>query len=250
MAAGRLLTFTVILLFGWFLSGAAKAEISRTSVPGASGACFSKKEKSLGERATVWLVERGLCPEMAVVAVSMLPVVELRGALPIGLFFFRPRLTFWKVLVLSVLGNIAPIPVLLLVLGYVMRILGCVPLLRDLVNWLLARTRQRSVVIQKSAFWGLVFFVGIPLPGTGAWTGALAAWLLGLPYWHALASIFAGVLIAGAAVSVPCLAFRQNPTLGFVITGGSLGIALLIQIVRTLRRLRAQRQPDTRSLGR
>lgn len=197
-------------------------------------------ERSLGERTTIWLIEHGLSSEMAVVAISMLPVVELRGALPVGLFFFRPPLPFWKVLVLSIVGNMAPIPLVLLLLGCVIRILQRLPFLSNLLNWFLARTRRRVAAVQRSAFWGLVLFVGIPLPGTGAWTGALAGWLLGLPYWRTLASIFVGVLLAGLAVGVPCLLFQQNLTLGFVITGGVIGVALLGQILGAVRKARSQ----------
>ncbi|MBM3314734.1 small multi-drug export protein [candidate division WOR-3 bacterium] len=226
--AGRLLA--AVLLCAAVAAGAAQ--------PTDAGA-EAARPRGIGERATGWLLAHGLSREMTVVAISVLPVVELRGALPVGLFFLKPALPLWKVLVLSIVGNMLPILLVLLLLDRAVALLSRVPAFRRFFEWLFRRTRSKAAGIQKDEFWGLALFVGIPLPGTGAWSGALAAWLLGLPYWRAILSIFVGVLMAAVAVSIPCVLFQQNITLGLVITGAALTAVLVYLIVRAVRRARA-----------
>jgi uncharacterized membrane protein len=106
---------------------------------------------------------------------------------------------------LGVIGNLLPVPFILLFLETATRLLSRVRLFDRFLNWLFERTRRRGKIIQKYERIGLVLFVAIPLPVTGAWTGSLAAVLFGLKFKHAFLSIFIGVLIAG--VIITCLSY-------------------------------------------
>jgi uncharacterized membrane protein len=152
-----------------------------------------------GQEAAGWLRARGLSPELVVVLIAALPIVELRGAVPVGILFFC--MPWWQAVLWAVLGNIAPIILVLLLLERVVAWLSHIPLFCRFFDWCFARARSKSASIQKYEFWGLATFVGIPLPGTGAWTGAVAAEVLGLAYWKALLSIFVGVLMAATVVT-------------------------------------------------
>ncbi|MEO0080345.1 MAG: small multi-drug export protein, partial [candidate division WOR-3 bacterium] len=144
-----------------------------------------------------------------------------------------------KVLLLSIAGNMIPIFLVLLFLEKVVAWLSRIGLFRCFFEWLFRRTRVRAKGLEQDEFWGLVLFVGIPLPGTGAWTGAVAAVLLGLPYWRALLAIFTGVVMAAGAVSIPCVLFRRNPGLGVFIVITVLTGLLLWLIIRAVRRVRS-----------
>jgi uncharacterized membrane protein len=152
-----------------------------------------------GLKAANWLRDKGVSPELVVVTIAALPIVELRGAVPVGILVFG--MPWWQAVLWSILGNIAPIVIILLILEKMVAWLSHVALFRRFFEWLFARARSKSGSIEKYEFWGLATFVGIPLPGTGAWTGAVAAEVLGLSYWKALLSIFVGVLMAAAVVT-------------------------------------------------
>jgi len=132
-----------------------------------------------------------------------MPILELRGGIPVamGLFHFP----WYYAFLLSVIGNLLPVPFILFFLDYVIRLLNKVRFFDRILNWLFERTRRRGKIIQRYERIGLVLFVAIPLPVTGAWTGALAAVLFGLRFRHAFLSILIGVLIAG--VIVTCLSY-------------------------------------------
>lgn len=176
-----------------------------------------------GERIAENLQAKGLSPELVVFLVAMLPIVELRGAVPIGNNLFH--LPLWKTLILSVGGNILPIILLLLLLERVVLLLNRFALFQRFFKWLFTRTRKKSGVIERFEFWGLAIFVGIPLPVTGAWTGAVAAMLLGMSYPRALLGIFLGVLIAAGIVT----ALSLLGWVGAVIAVVGLIIILLFQ---------------------
>jgi uncharacterized membrane protein len=178
-------------------------------------------QANTGLEAADWLKSKGLSPELVVVLIAALPVVELRGAVPVGIFLFR--MPWWQALLWAVLGNIAPIVVVLLLLDRIVAWLSRVPLFRRFFEWLFARARSKSASIEKYEFWGLATFVGIPLPGTGAWTGAVAAEVLGLSYWKALLSIFVGVLMAATVVTFLSVLGKQYRWVG-------IGLIVLITI--------------------
>lgn len=159
----------------------------------------SSGQGTIGERVAAGLRGKGLSPEAVVFLVAMLPIVELRGAVPIGNNLFA--LPLYKTIFFSIAGNMLPIVLVLLFLERLVVWLSPIPLFGRFFDWLFKRTRKKSDIINRFEFWGLVIFVAIPLPMTGAWTGSIAAVLLGISYGRALLAIFLGVLIAGGIVT-------------------------------------------------
>ena len=139
--------------------------------------------------------------ELIVVLIAALPIAELRVAIPVAIQTLD--FPWYTAYLLAILGNMLPVPFILLFLEGGSCLLSRVPLFKKWLDWLFERTRRRGKVIQKYKRLGLVLFVAIPLPVTGAWTGALAAVLLGIGFKQAFFSILLGVLIAG--VIVTCL---------------------------------------------
>ncbi|RJP28838.1 MAG: ligand-binding protein SH3 [Candidatus Omnitrophota bacterium] len=139
--------------------------------------------------------------EIKVLILAALPVSELRGAIPLGLSFNLPLIkVFW----ISIIGNLLPVIPLLLLLEPVSARLRKFALWKNFFDWLFERTKKKSELIQKYESIGLMLFVAVPLPMTGAWTGAIAASLFKIRFKYAFISIAAGVLIAGVIVSILC----------------------------------------------
>ena len=135
---------------------------------------------------------------LTVALFAMLPVVELRGAVPIGLGLGLPHI---PVLVVSILANMIPVPFIILGIRHVFRWLRRhAPNLERLVSKLEARAAQKADLVRKYELLGLYILVAIPLPGTGAWTGALVAAVLNLRLKTAFPAIFAGVVTAGVVM--------------------------------------------------
>ena len=131
--------------------------------------------------------------------VSMVPVIELRGAIPIGV---ARGLPFWAAVLVSIRGNLVPVPFIIIFIKKIFAFMReKMPKLNGLVTRLENKANSKSETVQKYAFWGLFIFVAIPLPGTGAWTGALIAAMLEMPLKKAFPSIMLGVLSAGAIVT-------------------------------------------------
>ena len=135
----------------------------------------------------------------AVFLVSMIPLIELRGSVIVGTAFGLPWL---NVLALSIVGNLIPIPFILIFGEKLIAWLKTLPMLSRPTNWSEARLMSKSTTIQKYAFYGLWAFVGIPLPGTGAWSGSLIAALLDVPPKKAFAAVICGVLTAGIIMTI------------------------------------------------
>lgn len=132
--------------------------------------------------------------------ISMVPVVELRGAIPYGVGL---GLDWWIATPLAMIGNLIPVPFIIFFIKKIfawMRKLG--PRFDKLVTKLEKRAEKKAPTVQKYAFWGLFIFVAIPLPGTGAWTGALIAAMLDMRLKRAFPSIALGVFTAGVVISV------------------------------------------------
>jgi uncharacterized membrane protein len=145
----------------------------------------------------------GFFPDwFVVVFISMLPFVELRLSIPvaIGLYGMDPVYAF----VISLIGNLIPIPFILIFLGTVEKWLSSRYDRWDrFFKWLFSRTRDRaSENIRKYGLFGLALYVAIPLPVTGAWTGALIAYLFDFDIKRAFVSITAGVIVAGIIVTL------------------------------------------------
>ena len=172
--------------------------------------------KSTGQKIADALRKKGLSKDAAIVAISTLPIVELRGAIPVGHVLIpdgdkSTRLgrddlrRSARIFLYAVLGNMLPVPLILLLLGPISTLCMKIPIGKKFFDWLFARTRRKTADIEKYEFWGLAIFVAIPLPATGAWTGAMAGWLLGLNFFRSLLSIFIGVLIAGVVMTALAL---------------------------------------------
>ena len=149
------------------------------------------------------LLGLGFSKELVVLVISALPVLELRGALPVAINLFH--FPWYYALLLAIIGNLAPVPFLLLFLNTFSRLLSKIDIFEKMLHWLFERTRRRGKIINRYERIGLALFVAIPLPVTGAWTGSLAAVLFGLKFKHAFLSIFLGILIAGVIVTCATL---------------------------------------------
>ena len=136
---------------------------------------------------------------LAILLVSMLPIVELRGAIPIGAIVgVEP----WLTVVLAIVGNLLPIPFILL---FIKKIFAWMrkksEKLNKVVDKMEAKAEKNKEKVMRYAFWGLVLFVAVPLPGTGGWTGALVAAMIDMPPKRAFVCVLIGVLIAAVIVS-------------------------------------------------
>jgi len=149
------------------------------------------------------LINSGIAKELIVVIISVLPIIELRGALPVAINVFN--MPWYWAYCLAVIGNMLPVPILLLFFDALTRIVSKVEIGRKLVNWVLERTRRHGKFIERYERIGLILFVAIPLPFTGAWTGSIAAFLMGMKFRYSFLSILCGVLISGAIVTCLCL---------------------------------------------
>jgi len=126
--------------------------------------------------------------EVKVFLISMIPIFELRGAIPIGIHSYH--LSYWKVIPIAIAGNMVPIFLILLFFDFVTKIFFKFKFTKKLLEAVFRRTRSKSEIIEKYEEIGLMFFVAIPLPITGAWTGSLAAYLMGLSFWKSILFIF------------------------------------------------------------
>lgn len=138
---------------------------------------------------------------LSVLFVSMVPLIELRGAVPIGTGMGLP----WHfTLIVSIIGNCLPIPFILFFVKAVLKWMrGCkIEIFNKISNWLFEKADKNRPKIDKYGSWGLFVFVAIPLPGTGAWTGALVASLFDMKRGKASISIFSGVITAGIIMTV------------------------------------------------
>ena len=136
---------------------------------------------------------------LAVLIISMIPIIELRLAIPIGV---AVGLSPYIAIPLAIVGNLIPVPFIILFIKKIFSWMRKVsPKLNGIVDRMEAKAEKNKTKVLKYAFWGLVIFVAIPLPGTGAWTGALVAAMLDMPLKKAFPSVVLGVLIAGAIVA-------------------------------------------------
>ena len=136
---------------------------------------------------------------MKVFLLSMLPITELRFSIPYGINFYS--IDIYKVVCISIIGNIMIGYLVVYVIGPVMQYLKKISLFESLITYIFKRTLSNSKSIEKKKFYGLMLFVSIPLPLTGVWTGALAAYLLNLNRKNTLLSISLGVFISSSIVT-------------------------------------------------
>ncbi|MEE9151294.1 MAG: small multi-drug export protein [Thermoplasmata archaeon] len=145
-----------------------------------------------------------LPPWFVVIFISIIPFIELRGAIPVAIFMYD--MPWWEAFPLAVVGNMIPVPIILNNLGNVES------WLRRWKRWdrfftkLYSKTRARAdAKIKRYEAIGVMSFVAIPLPFTGAWTGSLIAYLFDIKFKRALLIVLAGVCIAGVIVTLLCL---------------------------------------------
>ncbi len=136
---------------------------------------------------------------LAVLIISMVPIIELRLAIPVGV---AVGVSPWVAIPVAIVGNLIPVPFIIIFIKRIFAWMRRVsPKLNKVVDKMEAKAEKNKAKVLKYAFWGLCLFVAIPLPGTGAWTGALIAAMLDMPLKKAFPSVILGVLGAGALVA-------------------------------------------------
>lgn len=143
------------------------------------------------------LLSMELGSALKIVGIAMTPVLELRGSIPYGAAAGLPA---WETIILSIIGNMLLTPLIILCIRNVLKCLKKTSLFRGFAEWSEQRIMKNKAVIEKYKTIGLIILVAIPLPGTGAWTGAMLAGLLDMRMKSALPAIFAGVVIAALIV--------------------------------------------------
>ena len=139
--------------------------------------------------------------ELILFIISMVPILELRG----GLLAAGPaflNIPMWRAIPVGIIGNLLPIPFILLLITKIFDWMKGTKRLKPVVEKLEKKAMSQSANIEKYEFLGLVAFVGIPLPGTGAWTGALIAALLGIRFRKAFPAIVIGVCLAACIMTI------------------------------------------------
>jgi uncharacterized membrane protein len=140
---------------------------------------------------------------LIVFLVSMVPLIELRGAIPYGVLFGLP---LWLTFLIAIVGNMLPVPIIYFFARKVLE-WGCdKPVIGRFFTFCLEKGHRGGEKLKAKAgrglFWALLLFVGIPLPGTGAWTGSLVAAVIDMKFWKAMLSAVVGVLIAAVIMTL------------------------------------------------
>ena len=163
--------------------------------------------------------------------VAMVPVVELRGAIPFGVV---RGLNLWTAIIASVLGNLVPVPFIIL---FIRRIFAWMrahmPKLDGLVTRMEKKAEKNRAAVEKYAFWGLAILVAIPLPGTGAWTGALVAAMMEMRLKRAFPAIVIGVVMLRLIfIGLTMVGVPQD--LQYLIKGGIILFACALDMQKYL----------------
>lgn len=190
------------------------------------------------------IINSSLPEQLIVLLLAAIPVAELRGAIPVAVEILG--LPWYYAFLLGILGNLLPVPVLLLFYGTFSRWVSRTPTGKRVTDWIYSRTTKRASLIQKHQHVGLILFVAVPLPGTGAWTGSIAAHLLGMRFKHALLDIAIGVV--GAGVIVTALTLMGWVGAGIALAGLIVLAGLSMWGQRRSKKLTASRsQPNLAS---
>lgn len=138
--------------------------------------------------------------------ISMVPIVELRGAIPYGTLLCTPPVPLLQAYIISIIGNMLPVPIIFFFARKVLEWGADKPIIGGFFTWCLKKGHKGGAKLQAKAGRGLyvalLLFVGIPLPGTGAWTGTLAASFLDMDFKKSTISVMGGVLLAGVIIGV------------------------------------------------
>lgn len=166
----------------------------------ANSATDSIRASGFGVKIANKLRGLGWADEAVVFALATLPVIELRGAIPVGYWL---QLKPIALTVLSVLGNMVAVPFIILYLKPLATFLaGKNRHASHMLNLLLKKAKEKAGPVEEFQWLGLMLFVAVPFPGTGAWTGAIIASVLDMPFWHAMSANFFGVVLAGLLVNL------------------------------------------------
>ncbi|MBU4285249.1 small multi-drug export protein [Patescibacteria group bacterium] len=150
--------------------------------------------------------------ELIVVGIAAIPIGELRVAIPVAMVVYK--MSVWSAFLWSLIGNLIPIVFIILGLDLLINRFAIhrIYFLNKFFNWLFEKTRKKHTkIFERWQYLALTIFVAIPLPGTGAWTGSLIAYVFGIPLKRAFPAIAAGVLIAGILVSLITLGIINLP---------------------------------------
>ncbi|MCR5485037.1 MAG: small multi-drug export protein [Clostridiales bacterium] len=153
----------------------------------------------MAEAVSTFLIERSIPKELVIFLISMMPFLELRGGLVAAALL---DIKFIEAFVICFVGNIIPVPFILLFIRKIFHILKKTKTLSGPITRLEERSMKKGAKVKRWRDWGLLFFVAIPFPGTGGWTGALIAALLDIRIKRSLPIIAVGILIAGIIMSV------------------------------------------------
>ena len=141
----------------------------------------------------------GISKEVIIFVISLMPILELRGGLLAASLL---DVEFIRAATICIIGNVLPIPIVLLLLRFVLDLFEKWSVTKKIVTWLEKKVEEKREQIDKYGYLGLIIFVGIPLPGTGAWTGALLAVTLGMNRKKSFVCIMIGVLLAAVIMSI------------------------------------------------
>ncbi|KAJ0667172.1 putative small multi-drug export [Helianthus annuus] len=185
---------SVYLALFAFGCGDAKAQQAQAAV------VQSIKASSFGLKVANFLSGSGWPGEAVVFALATLPVIELRGAIPVGYWF---KLNPIVLTALAVLGNMVPVPLIILYLKPLATFLaGTNKPAAQFLDLLFEKAKRKAGPIEEFQWLGLMLFVAVPFPGTGAWTGAFIASILDIPFWSGVSANFFGVVLAGLLVNM------------------------------------------------
>lgn len=166
----------------------------------ANAATDSIRASSFGLKVASALRSSGWPDEAVVVALATLPVIELRGAIPVGYWMQLKPATLT---ILSVLGNMIPVPFIILYLKrFATFLAGKNKSASRFLDMLFEKAKEKAGPVEEFQWLGLMLFVAVPFPGTGAWTGAIIASILDMPFWPAVSANFFGVVLAGLLVNL------------------------------------------------
>ena len=141
--------------------------------------------------------------------ISMIPLVELRGAVP---YAISSGIPLWQALLIGVIGNMLPVPIIFFFARHILEWGKEKPIIGNFFSWCLNKGHRGGQKLEEAAgdkgiFWALLLFVGIPLPGTGAWTGTLAASILDWDFKRSVLAVMLGVVLAGLIMGFLSLLF-------------------------------------------
>ena len=141
--------------------------------------------------------------------ISMIPLIELRGAVPYAISIGIP---LWQALLIGVIGNMLPVPIIFFFARHILEWGKEKPIIGNFFTWCLNKGHRGGQKLEEAAgdkgiFWALLLFVGIPLPGTGAWTGTLAASILDWDFKRSVLAVMLGVVLAGLIMGSLSLLF-------------------------------------------